>query len=86
MILASDVMTKVAEPFFDPARVHHMHTAQFDAQPLSRRDERFEHMCRHVRWHVNLPAQLADICHPVRPSEAHANLDLLGCAERVAVV
>ena len=86
MILAGDVVPKVAEPLFDAAGIHHVHAAQLQVHVLTRLEQRLEYMACHVGTHVHFPTQLAHIGHTVHAGLAHAYFNLLGGAERVHII
>ena len=81
MILIRDVMAEMPERLLDPATVKRMKPAKLQPQIRPRLFQRLEDMRRLVGGRVDLPAQLADIGHPVRAPKAHADLDLLRGAE-----
>ena len=86
MILASDVMAKMAKAFFNPAAVHHMHAAQHHAMRLPRLPERFKRMRRHIGADIDFPAQFANIRHAVHPRQTHPQFNLLRGTKRVCVI
>ncbi len=86
MVLAGDVMAEVAKALFDPATVHRMQTAEFQTESRARRHQHLKDMSRHLGADVELPTQFAHIGHPMRPGEAHADLDLPRHAEGVRFV
>ena len=83
VILAGDVMAEMAKGLFDPAAVHAVHPAERQPMVLPGLGQHLEHMSRHLGADIELPSQFADIGHPVRPGEAHADLDLLRHAKRM---
>ena len=82
MILAGDIMPKMAEGLFDAATVEGMQPAMHQRMIGRTLHQRIIDMHRHIGRDIQLPPQLTNIGDAVRPRPGIADLNLLHRPER----